>query len=133
MPSDNWRATLLGANYGPKTRAAKAIVDGYARISTLITYDQLLIMLNWKNPLEPAVLLNMLDFISSDADEHGRGLITVVVVKSLERPVMAWPSDGWFTLAESLGRDVSDRHNAVVRERVHVFAHANDEVESSIL
>jgi hypothetical protein len=42
---------------------------------------QLLTMLDRKNPRKPAVMLNMLDLISTDGYQTGRRMITVVTCR----------------------------------------------------
>jgi hypothetical protein len=75
----------------------------------------------------PAVANNTLELISLDAEAEGRGLITVIVVNDDGQP-----GPGWLELARSVGRGANDHHALIASEREFVFAHARDEVPSSI-
>jgi hypothetical protein len=124
-PTENWEHRIR-SSYRRQLITAKAIIDGYARLGETLTYDTLGRMIGL-SPDRPAVRASLLDLISSDANSEGRGLVTVIVTGE-----DGMPGPGWFTLADSLGRDVGD-HDALVRnERDYVFAHANDDAESSI-
>lgn len=125
MPTENWEHRIR-SSYRRQLIAAKAIIDGYARLGETLSYRKLDRMIGLP-PTNPAVRAALLDLISSDTDLAGRGLVTVIVVGEDEMP-----GPGWFTLAESVGRDVSDRETLVRSERAHVFAHAEDDVQSSI-
>jgi hypothetical protein len=61
-------------------------------------------------------LHDLLSVISTREDEAGRGLLSAIVVRSRG----GLPGDGYFTLAELRGRDVSDRraHHEAELEKV---------------
>ena len=60
----------------------------------------------------------MLGEISSEEDEEGRGLLTVVVV---HKAGDMKPGSGFFTLARSRGRDIGDRQKIWVEELERVY------------
>ncbi len=125
MASENWERKIR-TDYPRQLIAAKAIVDGYARMRETITYTRLRRMIALPSN-RPAVEAALLDVISSDTNTAGRGLVTVIVIGDDDRP-----GHGWYELAESLGRDVSDRDALFHSELETVFAHADDEVPSTI-
>ena len=63
-------------------------------------------------------LTHMLGEISTEEDEAGRGMLTVVVV---HKTGDMKPGPGFFELAESLGRDVSDTDRCWVEESRKVY------------
>jgi hypothetical protein len=99
---------------------AKAILQRVARRRSLIAYSDLAAMIT-QAPLEPhdRRFFHFLGEISSEEDEAGRGLLTVLVVhKSGDMK----PGPGFFELAGGRGRDVSDPEQCWVQELHNVYA-----------
>ena len=106
--------------------AIRALVIAAARDRRTITYEELLDALDPEAVAEARDnLAAILRTISTESDEEGRGLLTAVVVQRSS----GLPGNGWFRLAEELGRDVGDRGAAWTAEldRVHA-AYANREI-----
>lgn len=107
-----------GAWDDAKEEARKIMID-VAKRSHTIAYSDLVAKINSvKLQAHDQRLFHMLGEISSEEDEAGRGLLTVVVVhKSGDMK----PGPGFFELAEALGRDVSDPDACWIEELNRVF------------
>lgn len=92
-----WRAAKEEARQAMIVVASREQVMSYSDLVQQITSCD----------LEPhsARLAQMLGEISTEEDDEGRGLLTVVVV---HKTGDGKPGSGFFKLAESRGRDVSD-------------------------
>lgn len=84
----------------------RTILVNCARERKMITYSQLVGQVTTIQ-FEPrdARLDTMLSEITKAEDAAGRGMLSAVVVRKLNE---MRPGDGFFELAKSLGRDVSD-------------------------
>lgn len=96
-----------------KDEARQAMI-AVARSGSLISYSELVRKVT-SCILEPngAHLAHMLGEISSEEDEEGRGLLTVVVVR---RTGDLKPGAGFFRLARSRGRNVADEEQFWIEE-----------------
>jgi len=87
-----------------KAEMRKTLVS-VARDRRVIPYSDLVRQLQTINfSPEEFIFHRMLDQISTEEDELGRGLLTVVVVHKAED---MRPGPGFFELAESRGRDIA--------------------------
>jgi len=94
-------------------RAVRDVLAHVARRGTTITYGELVAALD--EPDRGAVrdgMAEVLRAVSIAEDDAGRGLLTALVVRG-DRGL---PGGGWFDLAVSRGRDVSNREAAWRRE-----------------
>ena len=101
-----------------KEEARQAMI-AVARSKSVIAYSDLV----WKVTscmLEPngAALAHMLGEVSSEEDEEGRGLLTVVVV---HKTGDMKPGPGFFRLARSRGRRVVDEEQFWIEELRNVY------------
>ena len=110
LPESIWNAA--------KEQARRAMIDA-ARRRSVISYSELVGKIA-SCSLEPheGRLAHMLGEISSEEDEEGRGLLTVVVV---HKAGDMKPGSGFFTLARSRGRDIGDRQKIWVEELERVY------------
>jgi len=123
----NWEHRIR-TTYRRQLIAAKAIIDGYARIGETITYRRLEQMIGLADRVSPAVRNALLELISLDSDAEGGGLITVVVLHgNTGTPDDGKPGTGFLAIAASVGRDISDPDALYAYERDYVFAHAQRE------
>jgi len=92
-------------------RPIDALRDHLATIAAAggtVTYEQLRAELGLEGDLVP-----VLRALSEAEDDAGRGLLTAVVV----RADTGRPGAGWFRLAESRGRAISDAERTWAEER----------------
>jgi len=98
---------------------AKRILGEIARRRQMITYSDLVRSIS-QIALEPhdSRLFHFLGEISSEEDAAGRGMLTALVV---HKAGDMEPGPGFFELAKSLGRDVTNPMECWVKEmhRVH--------------
>ena len=98
---------------------ARSIMIGRARVRGMISYSDLVQQIHaiHLEPHDPR-LAHLLGEISSEEDAAGRGMLTVLVVHKVGDME---PGDGFFELANSLGRDTSDLTKCWIEElhRVH--------------
>ena len=101
-----------------KEEARRAMIDAAQR-QRVISYSELVgkITSCSLEPHDPR-LAHMLGEVSSEEDEAGRGLLTVVVV---HKGGDMKPGSGFFTLARSRGRDIGDRQQFCVEELERVY------------
>ena len=90
--------------------AVRALLADVARQAETITYGQLVERVDdgLSAHLLREDMAKVLRRISVASDDEGRGLLTAIVV----RDDTGRPGTGWFTLAESRGRDITDREAA---------------------
>ena len=101
-----------------KEEASQAMI-AVARSKSIIAYSDLVRKIK-SCTLTPngAALAHMLGEISSEEDERGRGMLSVVVVhKSGDMK----PGPGFFTLARSRGRDIVDEDQFWITELRNVY------------
>ena len=110
IPEDQWIAA--------KEEARLAMISA-ARSESVIAYSELVREIS-SCVLEPngAPLAHMLGKISSEEDEAGRGLLTVVVV---HKTGDMKPGPGFFGLAGSRGRHVADKERFWIKELRTVY------------
>lgn len=98
---------------------ARAAMIEVARQGRTMSYTRLAqkIMICQLEPRDVR-LAHMLGEISTEEDEAGRGMLTVVVV---HKTGDMKPGPGFFELAESLGRDVSDTDRCWIEESRKVY------------
>jgi hypothetical protein len=105
--------------YEEARREIEAVLEHTARSQETITYSELVGKVQ-AIPLEPdsKILAKILDEISTDQDAAGRGMLSAVVIHKTDDYL---PGPGFFSLAETLGRDASDEvaFHAAELERVH--------------
>ena len=101
-----------------KEEARQAMI-AVARSKSVITYSDLVRKIT-SCILEPngAPLAHMLGEISSEEDEEGRGLLTVVVV---HKTGDMKPGPGFFRLARSRGRNIVDEEQFWIKELRNVY------------
>lgn len=103
-----------------KDEALAAMIER-ARTRAMITYSDLTVAIT-AIAFKPhdAALANLLGEISTDENEAGRGMLTVIVV---HKQGDMEPGAGFYSLAEKLGRDTADRLRCWVDElhRVHAY------------
>ena len=101
-----------------KEEARQAMI-AVARSKSLIAYSDLVRKIT-SCVLEPngAPLAHMLGEISSEEDEEGRGLLTVVVV---HKTGDMKPGPGFFRLARSRGRQIVDEEEFWIEELHNVY------------
>ncbi|HKM83340.1 MAG TPA: hypothetical protein VJY15_20560 [Candidatus Acidoferrum sp.] len=113
IPDDRWEAA--------KTQA-KAIMIGCAATPTrgLITYSDLVSKISaWIFDPHGHPLDLLLKEIAMEEDAAGRGMLTVLVV---HKGGDNRPGNNFFTLARSLGRDISNREDFWIAELQRVYA-----------
>jgi molybdopterin synthase catalytic subunit len=100
---------------------ARQVMIGCARSRRMIPYSDLVRQITRiRLQAHDARLSHFLGEIASEEDEQGRGLLTVVVVhKSGDMQ----PGPGFFELAQSRGRDVSNIVECWIGELKKVFAY----------
>ena len=99
---------------------AKAILKDVARRKNVIAYSHLAEMIsNVQVEAHDRRFFHFLGEVSSEEDEKGRGLLTVLVV---HKTGDMKPGPGFFELAEGRGRDVSDLEKCWVDELNAVYA-----------
>ena len=98
---------------------ARQVMITVARSKSMITYSDLVRKIT-SCILEPngAHLAHMLGEISSEEDEEGRGLLTVVVV---HKTGDLKPGPGFFRLARSRGRHIVDEEQYWIEELRNVY------------
>ena len=101
-----------------KEEARQAMID-VARRSSTMSYSDLVRRIE-SCDLQPydSRVAHMLGEISSEEDEAGRGLLTVVVVHKTRDMK---PGPGFFKLAQERGRDVSDSDRCWIEESRKVY------------
>jgi hypothetical protein len=106
FPGADWEAAKSEAVAILRERAKR-------RTSQTISYSDLVDQMK-AIKLEPrdVRLAHMLGEISSEEDAAGRGMLTVLVVHKGD----VRPGDGFFELAQSLGRDTRDREKVWIAE-----------------
>jgi hypothetical protein len=111
FPQSNWNAAK---------EEARAIMIEKARAQSTISYSDLVAQIHSIN-LDPhdTRLDHLLGEISSDEETKGRGLLTVLVV---HKTGDMEPGKGFYELARTLGRDVSDRERCWSDELRRVYA-----------
>ncbi len=104
--------------FAAKEEARQAMI-AVAQSKSLIAYSDLVRKIQ-SCVLEPngAPLAHMLGEISSEEDEEGRGLLTVVVV---HKTGDMQPGPGFFRLARSRGRHVVDDEHFWIEELRNVY------------
>ncbi len=65
-------------------------------------------------------LFKLLGEISREEDGAGRGMLSVIVVHKTGE-LKGYPGDGFFKLAEDLGRDISNMEKCWMEERNKVY------------
>jgi len=106
-----WKAAKKQAKVILKDRAAMRGMISYSDLARQITAFSFA-------PHDPR-FFHFLGEVSSDEDDKGRGLLTVIVV---HKDGDMQPGPGFFDLAESRGRDVSDILKCWVEELHAVHA-----------
>lgn len=104
---------LSESNFGVSPKAwraakkeAKAILAERAALRGMISYSDLAAQIaSLRFAAHDPKFFHFLGEVSSDEDEQGRGLLTVIVV---HKTGDMQPGPGFFELAQSRGRDVSD-------------------------
>jgi len=115
VPDEIWSAA--------KSEMRKTLVS-VARGRRVIAYSDLVRQLqSIRFAPENFVFHQMLDQISTEEDQLGRGLLTVVVVHKAED---MRPGPGFFELAESRGRDVRTIDETWLAELDAVWAYWRD-------
>ncbi|PWB90319.1 hypothetical protein C5688_11175 [Methylocystis sp. MitZ-2018] len=110
VPKEQWEAAKA---------EAKAIMIERAQLRGMIAYSDLVSQIrSVRLVAHDPRLFHLLGQISSEEDEAGRGMLTVIVVHKVGD---MQPGPGFFELAKSLGRDTSDILKCWVDElhRVH--------------
>ena len=108
-------------NWNQAKQEAKNILIKRAELRSMITYSDLAgeitsIQFEAHDPR----LFKLLADVSLDEDAEGRGMLSVIVVhKSGDKQ----PGDGFFELAEKLGRDTTETMNCWVKELKKVYAY----------
>ena len=98
---------------------AKAILKDVARRKSLIPYSHLAAMISSvQMEAHDRRFFHFLGEVSSEEDEKGRGLLTVLVV---HKTGDMKPGPGFFELAEGRDRDVSDLEKCWVDELNAVY------------
>jgi len=121
MLRDKLRHGFPEADWDGAKGEARAIMIERAKVRGMIPYSDLVKKITRiKIEAHDTRLFHMLGEISSEEDEHGRGMLTVVVV---HRHGDMQPGPGFFELAQSLGRDTQDILKCWVDElhRVHAI------------
>jgi hypothetical protein len=98
-------------------RDVQHILERYARAEATLNYKELGSLLNPALYQRDPKLRAALVIVSEEAHRAGRGLLSVLVVRSDTK----LPSDGFVELAANLGRDVSNRRLCFERERTRVY------------
>lgn len=96
-------------------KEAFEILQGVAAGKGLITYGDLaqrVTAVTFKEEDLPFALPHLIGELSMDEDAVGRGLISALVVNSVTNV----PGNGFFELAEHLGRDTEDRDACFIGE-----------------
>ena len=118
MKSDNFNHRFPAEVWhDAKAQARRAMIDA-ARLRSVIWYSDLVHKIRACSlHHRDRRLFEMLGEVSIDEDKAGRGLLTAVVVRMED----GRPGPGFFKLAESLGRDVSDKERCWKEElkKVH--------------
>src|SRR5262245_49853621 len=115
VPEDVWSAA--------KAEMRKILVSA-ARVRRVIAYSDLVRQLQTISfSPEEFAFHRMLDQISTEEDELGRGLLTVIVVHKADD---MRPGPGFFELAESRGRDVGAIDVTWLAELDFVWAYWRD-------
>jgi hypothetical protein len=107
------------SDWGAAKDEARAIMIRRAMARNVISYSELVSQIS-RIRLDPhdARLDHFLGEISSEEDSKNRGMLTVLVVhKSGDLE----PGKGFYELASSLGRDVSDREKCWAEELQRVY------------
>lgn len=111
FPPEAWKAAKA---------EAKAILKDVARQKSLIPYSRLAAMISSvQMEAHDRRFFHFLGEVSSEEDEKGRGLLTVLVV---HKTGDMKPGPGFFELAEGRDRDVSDLEKCWVDELNAVYA-----------
>ncbi len=107
------------ADWNAAKEEARAVMIERAKVRGMIPYSDLVRQITRiKVVSHDTRLFHMLGEISSEEDEQGRGMLTVLVV---HKHGDMQPGPGFFELAQSLGRDTKDILKCWVDElhRVH--------------
>ncbi len=100
---------------------ARAILYEVARRGGLISYSELVDKISTiRLKAHDHRLDHFLGQIASEDDENGHGLTTVLVVHKTGKQM---PGQGFFKMAESQGRDISDRVDLWMSELKSVHGH----------
>jgi len=101
-----------------KGEARKILID-IARREELIAYSKLAAQIeSMKIEARSPHMFHMLGEISSEEEKEGRGMLTAIVVhKSGNKQ----PGSGFFDLANSLGKDTSDKLAFWTKELKYVY------------
>lgn len=92
-----------------------------AKVRGMIPYSELVAkMRTIKLEPESYALANMLGELSSEENDAGHGMLSVIVVR---KGSDMQPGQGFFDLAEELGRDTSDRLKFWTDELKKVYAY----------
>ena len=118
MIRDNFDHGFTDEVWGAATEQARRAMIDVATRGGVMSYSELVEQIT-SCVFEPhdTRLSQMLGEISSDEDERSRGLLTAVVVHRGDGK----PGSGFFKLAKSLGRDVSDEDRCWVEELKKVY------------
>lgn len=108
-------------DWGRAKDQARAAMIGRAKQRGMITYSDLTLAIT-AIAFKPDdfALADLLGEISTEEDEAGRGMLTVLVV---HKHGDMEPGTGFYDLAGDLGRDTSDRLKCWVSELHRVHAH----------
>lgn len=119
MTADSWRVSFVDVPFTPTEWSnGKAeiigILQAQARARGMITYSDLSRQLrNISIPYDDPAMAVMLDEISTEEFKAGRGMLSAIVVHKYGDME---PGVGFFKLAESLGRKVTDKTTFWVAE-----------------
>lgn len=100
---------------------AKEILIERAKVRGMISYSELAQLIQVVSlEAHDQRLFHLIGEISTEEDEAGRGMLSVIVV---HKQGDMQPGPGFFELAEKLGRDTSDILECWVRElhKVHAY------------
>ena len=114
-PEDKWNAAK---------EEIRAVLIATAKAQGTIAYSELVEKVNAIDiPAHGPAIGDILGEISSEENERGRGMLTVLVV---HKHGDKRPGPGFFELAEDLGRDTSNEDKCWVDELNKVYAYWRD-------
>ena len=114
IPQENWDAAKLEARNAMIAVARRRSLIFYSDLVgkiTTVAFDYHDIRLN-----------SLLEDVSIDEDENGRGMLSAVVVHKTGE-TKDRPGSGFFELAAKLGRRTADRDRCWSEEVARVYAH----------